>query len=138
MGIIAMSTNWIFSSTFLPYIGEPIDFQLEDRGNPIHGTFVDGAFHSRWANYDADRVQSWRPAIADPAREGIIEARFEKRRVWFTPFSRLARLFQAGADEAAPAPTARSHSRSVVRPVFSAAAECKGTKKRYDSNQMSS
>jgi hypothetical protein len=57
-----MQAKWIFSSTFLPYTGEPIDFLLEDRSEPIHGTFDNGIFHSRWANYSASRVQSWRGA----------------------------------------------------------------------------
>ena len=61
-----MQNQWIFSSTFLPYTGEPIDFMLEDRGQPIHGTYADGSFHSRWADYDADRVTSWRGTEGNP------------------------------------------------------------------------
>ncbi len=55
-----MQAKWIFSSTFLPCTGEPIDFLLEDRSEPLHGTFDNGIFHSRWADYSANRVQSWR------------------------------------------------------------------------------
>jgi hypothetical protein len=62
-----MQTQWIFSSTFLPRTGEPVDFMLEDRGQPIHGTFADGSFRSRWADYDAGRVKSWRGSEGDPS-----------------------------------------------------------------------
>ncbi|MEO7478751.1 MAG: hypothetical protein ABIT64_05930 [Lysobacteraceae bacterium] len=55
-----METPWIFSSTFLPCVGEPIEFLLEEREQPMHGTFANGAFHSRWADYDSSRVGSWR------------------------------------------------------------------------------
>jgi hypothetical protein len=60
-----MQAPWIFSSTFLPHIGEPIDFLLDDRSQPIHGTFLDGVFHSRWADYGTDRVSSWRGSDPD-------------------------------------------------------------------------
>jgi hypothetical protein len=68
-----MQAKWIFSSTFLPYTGEPIDFLLEDRSEPIHGTFDNGIFHSRWADYSANRVQSWRGSD-DARRVAPIEA----------------------------------------------------------------
>jgi hypothetical protein len=35
-----------FSSAFLPYTGESIEFLLEEREQPIHGTF---AKHDIWA-----------------------------------------------------------------------------------------
>lgn len=60
-----MQAPWIYSSTFLPYTGEPIDFLIKDRSEPLHGTFGNGMFHSRWADYDADLVQSWRGSEAD-------------------------------------------------------------------------
>ncbi|MEO8742119.1 MAG: hypothetical protein ABI365_02910 [Lysobacteraceae bacterium] len=55
-----MQEPWIYSSTFLPYTGEPIEFLLEAHDQPIHGTFDNGVFHSRWADYAAERVASWR------------------------------------------------------------------------------
>lgn len=61
-----MQTPWIPSSTFLPYTGDPIDFLLEDREQPIRGVFADGGFHSRWADYDTCRVTSWRASGGDP------------------------------------------------------------------------
>jgi hypothetical protein len=66
-----MATQWIFSATYLPHGGESIDFRLDDREEPIHGTFADGSFHSRWADYPVDRVRAWRKALADPMREPV-------------------------------------------------------------------
>lgn len=60
-----MPAKWIFSSTFLPLAGEPVDFMLEDRDTPISGIFAEGRFHSRWANFDVERVQSWRAVEGD-------------------------------------------------------------------------
>jgi hypothetical protein len=61
-----MQAPWNHKSTFLPYTGEAIDFMLEDRSQPMHGTFANGMFHSRWADYDVDRVHSWREAHGEP------------------------------------------------------------------------
>jgi len=44
-GSHVMQAPWIFSSTFLPYTSELIDFLLEDRSEPLDGTFGDGMFH---------------------------------------------------------------------------------------------
>jgi hypothetical protein len=62
-----METQWIFSSTFLPGAGEAIEFLLEEREQPMHGTFANGAFHSSWADYDSSRVGSWRVLQDDPS-----------------------------------------------------------------------
>jgi len=62
-----MQTPWISHSTFPPQTGEPIEFMLEGRGQPIHGAFADGSFHSRWADYAANRVTTWRRSDGDPA-----------------------------------------------------------------------
>jgi len=32
---------------------------------PIHGTFTEGVFHARWADYRADRVDSWHASEAE-------------------------------------------------------------------------
>lgn len=86
-----MSTPWIFCSTFLPSIGEPIDFLLEGRDEPIHGTFDRGVFHSRWAEYESARVRSWRQALIDPAHEAIAEPGAGIRRHAFASLGALAR-----------------------------------------------
>jgi hypothetical protein len=138
MGISAMSTKWNFSSTFLPYTGEPIDFQLEDREEPIHGTFANGTFHSRWADYDADRVQSWRTAIGDPAHEGIAGPSVENGRAWFAPWTGLVKRLLVRGDRVAPAPTPRRHARTAVRPAPTVTALSSTANSHRDSNQMSS
>jgi len=139
MGIGAMSTEWIFSSTFLPYTGEPIDFLLEDRDDPIPGTFANGSFHSRWAHYDAERVVSWRQAVADPAHATITEPRVARRSTWLAPLARLARFMLVGGDDVAAAPTAPpGHSRTIARPMSPVATVSSTTSYRPDSNQMSS
>ncbi len=61
-----MRDQWIYSSNFLPYTGEPIEFRLEEREKPIPGNFADGVFHSRWADYRRSRVGSWRSLGSDP------------------------------------------------------------------------
>lgn len=60
-----MQDQWNYSSSFLPYTGEPIEFRLEEREQPLHGIFADGVFHSRWANYGTDSVGSWRRLAGD-------------------------------------------------------------------------
>jgi hypothetical protein len=55
-----MELQWIYNSSFLPYTGEPIEFMLEERGQSIDGTFANGHFHSRGADYDIRQVTSWR------------------------------------------------------------------------------
>jgi hypothetical protein len=133
-----MSTTWISISTFTPYTGESIDFRLEDREESIHGTFTDGAFHSRWADYDSNRVQSWRRSVADPAHEVIAVPAVARRRAWFKPLAGLAKIFRSGADGAGPAPIVQSCYRTTFPPVRPVAAVSSGTQHRRDSNQISS
>lgn len=64
-GSHVMRDQWIYSSNFLPYTGEPIEFRLEEREKPIPGNFADGVFHSRWADYRRSRVGSWRSLDSD-------------------------------------------------------------------------
>ncbi len=59
-GSVVVHDQWNYSSSFLPYTGEPIEFRLEEREQPIHGVFADGVFHSRWADYAQGLVGSWR------------------------------------------------------------------------------
>ncbi len=60
-----MQDPWICCSSFLPATGAPIEFRLEEREQPIHGTFADGIFHSRWADYCRSSVGSWRSLDSD-------------------------------------------------------------------------
>jgi len=110
-----MQAKWIFSSTFLPYTGEPIEFMLEDRNQPIHGTFADGIFHSRWADYDADRVASWRGSDGDPSAEPIELSTVSKGR-FVTTLKRLARILSGRRSSPIAAP--RSHARPHAVPAM--------------------
>jgi len=106
-----MSTPGIFSSTFLPHSGEPVDFLLEDREDPIHGTFDEGAFHSRWASYDPTRVRSWRLALIDPSHEMIVPPRVSAGRKVFAALENAAlRLMGKGH----PAANVGHHARHVA------------------------
>lgn len=128
-----MQEKWIFSSTFLPYTGEPIEFMLEDRKQPIHGTFANGAFHSRWADYDVDRVASWRGSDGDPSAEPIKLSTASTGR-FIATLKRLARVLAGrGAPIALPLSHARTHAVSAMpqHPVVSSA-------HHFASNQISS
>jgi len=111
-----MQEKWIFSSTFLPYTGEPIEFMLEERNQPIHGTFSNGVFHSRWADYDADRVASWRGSDGDPSAEPI-ELSTASTGGFITTLKRLARILSRG--RGAPIASPRSHARRHAVPSVS-------------------
>lgn len=110
-----MQEKWIFSSTFLPYTGEPIEFMLEDRNQPIHGTFADGIFHSRWADYDAGRVASWRGSDPDPAAVPIASPTASAGRLIST-LKRLARFVARNRGTQVVAP--RSHARTHAAPAL--------------------
>ena len=135
-GSHVMQDKWVFSSTFLPYTGEPIEFMLEDRNQSIHGTFADGAFHSRWADYDVDRVQSWRESDGDPSSEAMEMPVVAREGGFITTLLRLTSILSGGRSAAAIAPL-RSHARTTtappiaMRPIVVAA-------RRIDSNQISS
>ena len=109
-----MQTPWIFSSTFLPYTGEPIDFLLEDRSQPMHGTFANGMFHSRWADYAADRVQSWRGADSDPSAEPLEMPKAGTTGIWVALLKRLPNIFSMGRN-ASPMTQSHTHSRTNAR-----------------------
>jgi hypothetical protein len=55
----SMNANWIHSSTKLPREGQQIEFMLDHRNAPLQGTYSQQSFHSRWAEYDVERVGSW-------------------------------------------------------------------------------
>jgi len=94
-----MQMPWIFSSTSLPNTSEPIDFLLEDRDEPMHGTFGNGSFHSRWADYSASRVQSWRSTSADLTATRMPPATTPSRTL-IGAIKRFARLFPMRSDAA--------------------------------------
>jgi hypothetical protein len=77
-----MHAQWILSKTSLPCTGKPVDFLLADRSVPIHGTFDNGVFHAHWADYGADRVDSWcesddkAPVVPFEAAKATITGRF--------------------------------------------------------------
>jgi len=110
-----MQDKWIFSSTFLPYTGEPIEFMLEDRNQSIHGTFADGVFHSRWADYDADRVASWRGSDPDPSAVALAQSKASAGR-FVARLKRLTRIFSRGRGAIQVAPP-RSHARTRAVPA---------------------
>lgn len=109
-----MQSQWIFSSTFLPYTGEPIEFMLEEREQPIHGTFADGLFHSRWADYAADRVASWRGADRDPSAVAPIAIpKLVQAGAFATTMKRLANVL-SGRSNVTPIKPPRSHARAIA------------------------
>lgn len=131
-----MQAQWIFSSTFLPYTGEPIEFMLEDRKQPIHGTFANGIFRSRWADYNADRVQSWRESESDPSAEPIAMQKVSARGTFITTLKRLTSLLSKGSN-ANPIALPHSHARTTAVPAVPMRARVVATR-RIDSNQISS
>jgi hypothetical protein len=106
-----MQASWIFSSTFLPCTGEPVDFLLEDRSQPMHGTFANGMFHSRWADYAADRVQSWRGADSDPSAEPLDLPKAATTGSWVALLKRLPQVFSMRRN-ACPVAPPHAHSRT--------------------------
>lgn len=55
-----MDADWVNSSTGLPREGEHIEFVLDNRTVPMHGTYILPTFHSHWADYGVERVRRWR------------------------------------------------------------------------------
>jgi hypothetical protein len=73
-----MKTNWMSASLSLPGAGASVDFLLLGRRVPLCGTFSDGSFRARWADYNAGRVESWMPSEDSLDRLGqsaLIESR---------------------------------------------------------------
>ena len=48
------------SSNGLPREGQQIEFLLDHRSVAMAGTYTHQVFHTLWAEYDIDRVRSWR------------------------------------------------------------------------------
>jgi hypothetical protein len=137
MGIDTMASQWISSSAFLPHTGEAIDFLLKGRDVPIHGKFDGGVFHSRWADYESERVGSWRQALIDPSHEAIGQLRVAGARRKITTVGRIARWL-VGRNQFEPAVFAGSHNRRTARPAHSLTAATDHAMPFQDSNQLSS
>ena len=113
-----MQTKWICSSTFLPYAGEPVDFRLEEREQPIHGFFLSGSFHSRWAEYDARRVRSWRHTYGGPSAEQIVAPKVTAAGASVTTLRWLAKVLFKGRTNAAVESPHRRHARTTGKPAI--------------------
>ena len=131
-----MQAPWIFSSTFLPYTGEPIDFLLKDRSEPLHGTFGNGMFHSRWADYGADRVQSWRGSDADQVVAPMGMPKVATAGAFITTWRRLTSAV-SGRRSAVPTVSPHRHSRTTALSVVPKG-PADGVTRCIDSNQISS
>lgn len=89
-GIVAvMQEKWISNAAHLPSIGESIEFLVEGRQQSIHGTFANGIFHSRWADYDASRVTTWRRADGTRQSEKTDGSNATQTRVFATTLKRF-------------------------------------------------
>jgi hypothetical protein len=66
LGDSSMQIQWVFTSASLPQADETIEFMLDDRDVPMCGRYSNGVFFSHWAEYEVDRVQSWRTADIYP------------------------------------------------------------------------
>ena len=129
-----MQAQWVFSSTFLPYTGEPIDFLLEDRTEPIHGTFGNGKFHSRWADYSRSRVQSWRSSNSAQS-VALIHTQTAATGAFVRAIERLARIVLRICKAVSIDP-ARSRTKATKRPAVLVRPTT--VARRIDSNQISS
>jgi hypothetical protein len=131
--------DWFFSATFLPYTGEPIDFRLEDRETPISGTYVDGKFHSRWADFSPDRVLSWREAVVDPTRVPIATLVVTGHRKWALDLKRLARrLLPIRGGKVSAQAVVPVVPMAAVQPLRSPGMLPRVSKRYPDSNQTTS
>lgn len=61
-----MPIQWVFTSACLPHADEAVEFLLVDRYVPMCGKYSNGVFRSHWAEYEVDRVKSWRTADFSP------------------------------------------------------------------------
>lgn len=112
-----MQGPWVFSSTSLPHTGEPIEFLLENRRHAIHGTFANGLFHSRWVDYDADRVTLWRKS--DPSAASIQAQVVAKTSVFAGMLAKLRKMLTIGGQTAGIAQS-HSHARTIAEPTVEA------------------
>lgn len=71
-----MYAEWITSANGLPREGQQIEFLLDCRSIAMEGSYTHQAFRSHWAEYDVDRVRSWRGLaevcdLATPAQNQV-------------------------------------------------------------------
>lgn len=107
-----MHDQWIYRSGVLPNSGEPIEFRLEEREQPIPGTFADDVFHSRWADYGSSRVGSWRSLDSDPSACPI-EAPTSTAGSFARIFKRLKDMISTSRDSHPTAPP-RNRARTAA------------------------
>ncbi len=55
-----MYADWTDSSNGLPREGQQVEFMLDCRPSVMEGSYLHQAFRSKWAEYDVERVRSWR------------------------------------------------------------------------------
>ena len=130
-----MELQWIYSASFLPYTGEPIEFMLEERGQSVYGTFANGHFHSGGADYDIHQVTSWRESDVTSAAPIMKPAEVPAH----TLGSALKRLIGTFFRRPilSPCMTPSSHCTATVAPERSATPNVP-ISRPIDSNQMSS
>ncbi len=131
-----MQAQWIFSSTFLPYTGEPIEFRLEERQQPIYGTFADGTFYSRWAEYDAERIKSWRGSDGNSSTAPMQVPKAAAKNAFITALIRLRKMLSMDRQDATTIPS-RSHARTPTASVIALHPLATATKSN-DGNRVSS
>lgn len=93
--------------SFLPSEQELVTFFVDDREASVFGKFADGKFHSRWADYDVGRVQSWQAAVAgaDPMREQAVESTMTERLDRSSILGRLSNCLRSRAADRDVVPT---------------------------------
>lgn len=91
----------------LPCEQELVKFFVDDREAPVLGKFADGKFHSRWADYEVGRVQSWQAAVAgaDPMREQAVASNITERLDRNSIFGRLSNCLRSRATDRDVLPT---------------------------------
>lgn len=108
--------QWTCSLDQSPREEAIVEFLLQDRATPVHGTYSDGLFHSRWATYATSRVRAWRALDSGPQEPNAGTKRAERDEASLALLRRLNRLFArssqgAPSDQSGSAP--RSHSNQI-------------------------
>ena len=87
-----MQMSWISSSTNLPLEGEPVQFLADGREVSLRGTYTNGVFHSRWAEYDVGRIGAWHAQDINHAVAQIVVSNRASTEKSFTVLKRLRGL----------------------------------------------
>jgi hypothetical protein len=130
-----MELQWIYSASFLPYTGEPIEFMLEERGQSIYGTFANGHFHSGGADYNSHQVTSWRESDVTSAAP-IMKPAAVPARTFGSTVKQLIGAFSR-SPLLSPCMTPSSRCTAAVAPERSSTPNV-SISRPIDSNQMSS